>query len=296
MKWFIITDSAYTGADIQKVIAESDKKADFSVFSAEKDRIEDFSQLLENTTHCIVLLAGKKSCTPDISFMVGYFSGRHIPVFTNFEFIAGGNRLGADVSYFETVQLLESYIAANCTTLEKNLVKKESYEYLFKAGIPFTASCFGSFIAKDRLDVCEKYVNAGMDVNSRDRDGTPMLNIATRNDQKECIGWLLDRGADINAVSLDRGYTALMDAVWRGNTETAELLIEKGAALNTVNKEGQTMLVLAVGAGRTELCRMLAEHGENPDVRDSMGMSAYEYAKLFQKKDIAELLEKYHKK
>ena len=134
-----------------------------------------------------------------------------------------------------------------------------------------------------------------MDVNTRDADGTPVLNVAIRAEQTECISWLLDSGADINTVSEDRGYTPLMDAVWRGNEAVAQLLIERGAKMNTVNKEGQTMLVLAVGAGREKICRLLVENGEDPDVKDSMGMSAYEYAKLFRKNGIVELLGKYHK-
>ena len=53
-----------------------------------------------------------------------------------------------------------------------------------------------------------------------------MLNIAARNDKVELIHWLIDKGADINAVSEDRGYTAIMDAVWRGDKEITELLSE----------------------------------------------------------------------
>jgi len=134
-----------------------------------------------------------------------------------------------------------------------------------------------------------------MSVDSRDRDGTPMLNIAARNDRLDFVQWLVEQGADINAVSEDRGYTAIMDAVWRGNIEITEYLIKKGSDLNTINKEGQSMLVLAVGANRTQICKILAENGANPDIPDAMGMSAYGYAKLFKKVDIVSILEKYHK-
>ena len=40
---------------------------------------------------------------------------------------------------------------------------------------------------------------------------------------------------------------------------------------------------------------MLVENGADPDVPDSMGMSAYGYAQLFKKDEIAAILEKYHK-
>ena len=65
--------------------------------------------------------------------------------------------------------------------------------------------------------------------------------------------------------------------------------------LNTVSKDGQTMLVLAVGADKTEIVKMLAENGANPDIKDGMGMSAYDYAVLFKKTEILSILEKFHK-
>ena len=49
------------------------------------------------------------------------------------------------------------------------------------------------------------------------------------------------------------------------------------------------------GTGKFEICQLLAESGADPDIKDQMGMSAYEYAKLFGKKDILEVLQKYHK-
>ena len=128
-----------------------------------------------------------------------------------------------------------------------------------------------------------------------DKDGTPMLNIACRSDNLSAVKWLLNHGAELNGVSKDRGYTAIMDAVWRGNEDITKFLIRKGAELNTISKEGQTMLILAVGADKTEIVRMLAENGADPDIQDGMGMSAYGYAQLFKKEEILSILEKYHK-
>lgn len=122
-----------------------------------------------------------------------------------------------------------------------------------------------------------------------------MLNIACRSDNLDAVKWIVELGADINAVSEDRGYTALMDAVWRGNKEITEYLISQKAELNTISKEGQTNLVLAVGADKTEIVQLLAENGADPDIADAMGMSAYGYAQLFKKDNILAILEKYHK-
>ena len=58
---------------------------------------------------------------------------------------------------------------------------------------------------------------------------------------------------------------------------------------------GQNNLILAVGANRESLVKLLAENGADPDVKDMMGMSAYNYAVLFKKQKLVEILTPYHK-
>ena len=50
-----------------------------------------------------------------------------------------------------------------------------------------------------------------------------------------------------------------------------------------------------MGAGKLNICQLLADSGADPDIKDQMGMSAYGYAKLFNRTDIVEALEKHHK-
>ena len=186
-------------------------------------------------------------------------------------------------------------IKRNRKKLEDEVKRKEAFDYLFAHGIPFSPDHFSKYIEKGALDICECYLTAGMDINSRDRDGTPMLSIAVRNDNAETVKWLLKKGADVNAISEDRGYSALMDAVWRGNKEIVLQLLEKNPDVNIISKEGQTMIILAVGAENVEICRLLCQKGADVDIVDEMGMSAYGYARLFKKERILSILEKYHK-
>ena len=54
--------------------------------------------------------------------------------------------------------------------------------------------------------------------------------------------------------------------------------------------------MLAVGNGNVDIVKILLENGADPDIKDSMGMSAREYALLFKKKPMIELMEKFPKK
>jgi len=70
-------------------------------------------------------------------------------------------------------------------------------------------------------------------------DGASPLHMAVLISNKEIVGLLLDKGADIDikANDADAG-TPLHWAVYSGNREMAELLIERGADFNAENKAG----------------------------------------------------------
>ncbi|HBB43638.1 MAG TPA: hypothetical protein DCZ74_08995, partial [Treponema sp.] len=149
---------------------------------------------------------------------------------------------------------------------------------------------------KEKEEICELLLNAGMSVNAKTSDGVPLLSVAVRNDMSDKVKWLLSLGADINAISGDRGYSAVMDAVWRKNYDLTKYLIEKGASLEFISSDGQPILVLAVGNGNVDIVNLLLQNGADPDVQDSMGMSARQYANLFKKPGMVEAMEKFPRK
>ena len=71
------------------------------------------------------------------------------------------------------------------------------------------------------------------------------------------IRFLLDRGADVNAVDL-RGFTSLHRAAEPGNIEITRLLLDRGARPN-VAAEGYAPLSLAEKHGHVEVVKLLKE-------------------------------------
>jgi ankyrin repeat protein len=69
---------------------------------------------------------------------------------------------------------------------------------------------------------------------------TPLIYAAT-NGQTEVAQYLLDVGANVNAVA-PNGTTALMMAVRGGHGATVDLLLTRGADLNHRNQDGATAL------------------------------------------------------
>ena len=300
MKWLIITDNKSLDSKCTEFITTSNKKNKVISSSLKIDNLKNNKKIFRDLAACIIYAKDEKSINAPLgaalSSVYGFFASEKVPVLTNIQLLFADPVFGKDIGIGctddkELYELLKKKYNKISDEASMRLAKKK----LLDRGIPYTSDCFGTYIAKNKAEVVHEFLAAGMSINSRDDLGTPMLNIACRNDNFEFVQMIYELGAEINAVSEDRGYTAVMDAVWRGNEKITKYLISKGADLNTINKEGQNNLILAVGANRESLVKLLADNGADPDVKDMMGMSAYNYAVLFKKQKLIEILEPYHK-
>ena len=302
MNWLIITDNDDFLNDITQTLKSNEKhcKINSSDFSSENLKQIKTKVKLSDLSACVIFSDAKKDFSQEeqnlLSLYTGIFINEEIYIFTNVDFInSHAEMFKNSIKHVKDSDALFSFLNKKQDSLVTDDLRRKAKKKLISKGIPFTPDCFALYIEKNKPEIFNLFISAGIDVNSRDETGTPMLNIAIRNDNEDFAFELLNLGAEINAVSVDRGYTALMDAVWRGNETLTEFLVNKGAELNTINKEGQNNLVLAVGADRDKICKILVEHGADPDVKDMMGMSAYGYATLFRKQRLIEILQPYHK-
>lgn len=104
-------------------------------------------------------------------------------------------------------------------------------------------------------------------VNGRTRGMTPLHDAAIKG-QLAVARFLLDYNADVNArisspVANDGRdqQTALHLAAEAGHKAMAELLLERGALINSTDKYGRTALFLAVANGYQAVARSLISHG-----------------------------------
>lgn len=81
---------------------------------------------------------------------------------------------------------------------------------------------------------------------------------------------LLDRGVDVNS---EFGGTPLMEAAYYGNLDTLKLLLERGANVKAVDKDGETVLHFAArGLGsQVEIVEILLGSGANVNAQDHDG-------------------------
>jgi ankyrin repeat protein len=116
-------------------------------------------------------------------------------------------------------------------------------------------------------------------IDARDDKGDTALIIAINRGDSDWTGFLLNKGADPNLASTRSGDTPLMAAARIGFQDAAEWLLSLGAKVDGTNRQGETPLIIAVQLREIPMVRFLLDHGANPDKVDAaQGYSARDYA------------------
>ncbi|KAI1416756.1 hypothetical protein F5Y13DRAFT_204139 [Hypoxylon sp. FL1857] len=112
----------------------------------------------------------------------------------------------------------------------------------------------------------------GYDIESIDtcRDtlsGQTALEWAWEADHGAVVGVLLDNGA---SIKLQRpGYSPLIQAVCNGCSGIAQMLLQRGARIDSKDNEGMTPLSHAATCGNDAIARLLLQHGASIESKDN---------------------------
>ena len=87
-------------------------------------------------------------------------------------------------------------------------------------------------VEENDITLVKSLIDRGANINTKDDDGMPLLNIAILKGDKEIAQLLLANGAEPDARDIT-GKTALHLAVAKGHRELTELLLAKGAKIDT---------------------------------------------------------------
>lgn len=119
------------------------------------------------------------------------------------------------------------------------------------------------------------------------------LHVAAKKGHREIVGYLIDKGIDIDAKGGTFDASALNLAAGAGHLEIVKYLIEAGTELD-VSSAKRNPLFGAIYGGHKEVVEFLVEKGIDISIRytgESLkNMDAYEYAREFGQTEIAEYL------
>ena len=108
-----------------------------------------------------------------------------------------------------------------------------------------------------RVEIVKALIDAGADVDVRERDNATALHVAERNKNEEIVEILLKAHADPNVTTSSWGFTPLMHASMSGYVGIVRLLLAAGAKPDLKDKQGKTALDLAKEAGRKDIVSVL---------------------------------------
>lgn len=130
-------------------------------------------------------------------------------------------------------------------------------------------------------------------VRSYSPDGFTALALASYLGQKESVDYLIEKGADVNAVARNEtGFTALTGAVTQNQNEIVKVLVKNGAQANHRYEGGFTPLMHAACSENVELVRFLLQNGADPTAKNGEGKTPLTFAQEKNNPGIIELLRK----
>ena len=142
--------------------------------------------------------------------------------------------------------------------------------------LPFISEKHELWLAAERGDIhtIRALINDGADLNATDERGDSALIISVFKGNEEIVKLLLDRGADPNIHDKDFP-SALMIA---SNEKIALYLIKAGASINEKDHNGDTPLIYAVRLQRSKIATMLIATGADIDISNKKGETALSIA------------------
>jgi ankyrin repeat protein len=164
--------------------------------------------------------------------------------------------------------------------------RKDIIELFVSKGADVSGFNIAAFMGD--LDRVKEFVEKGTDVDVKDEAGWTALSWAICGGQKNVAEFLIEKGADVN-TKCNRGWTPLFFA---RNKELSELLIDNGADVNTYSTDVHSGMPLhtAVAYGRRDIVELLINKGAEIDSKTNNGGTSLSLAAQLGNRDIAELL------
>jgi hypothetical protein len=170
----------------------------------------------------------------------------------------------------------------------------------------------------DDVDGVNKLLAKGMDPNSVDNQGIPLLVLAAReksdkvgaallanpktnieiqdkagenammmaslNGDIAFVNQLIAKDAEVNK----KGWAPLHYAAANGHDDIVKVLLDHSAYVDAGSPNGTTPLMMAARGGHVSTVKLLLDNGADLTVKNQIGMTALDFAKTYKEPDVVE--------
>ena len=130
-------------------------------------------------------------------------------------------------------------------------------------------------IADDDVEALKVALQGNLELVDEYSSRTPLRQAAFEN-KLTCVKWLLDEGADVNSVNRE-GWSALHLCVWRDHTTVAWWLLQAGANQALLTSHLQSALILCLQRDVRGCGRLLLDRGANCGLPDNVPLWANDF-------------------
>lgn len=155
-------------------------------------------------------------------------------------------------------------------------------------GVPTATVVVSTVIEAARagdIPCLQQMISQGASINTHNENGYTLLIYAIDKKQSDAALWLIQQGADINMTGRDGG-TPLTYAACRDLTNVVVELLARNADPNSGFNNGQTALMLAAANGNLDMVKQLIAKGARTTSMDENGRTAFTWSANASKPDV----------
>src|SRR6266702_4594343 len=126
--------------------------------------------------------------------------------------------------------------------------------------------------------------NPKTDIEIQDKAGENAMMMAALNGDIDFVKQLIAKDAEVNK----KGWAPLHYAAANGNDDIVKLLLDHDAYIDAGSPNGTTPLMMASRGGHVSTVKLLLDSGADLNVKNQLGLTALDFAKQYKEPDVVE--------